>query len=499
MLQVPVVNRIDPEASYSARPRRLGKRILFVTSEMADLVKVGGLGDVSAALPRALSSRHDVRVLIPGYRQVLAQIQELDFVGALSSHAGIPAADLAKFETTDGLTVYVILCPELYDREGSPYLDQNGRDFDDNDIRFARLSLAAADLAAGTADASWRADLVHANDWPTALTPGYLRWRGVKTPSIITIHNLSYQGLFGRERMGALGIPDDAFRIDGVEFHDRLSFLKTGLFYSSHVTTVSHTYAKEITTPEKGCGLDGLLRARADERRLTGILNGVDEDFDPRTDSNLFCNFGPGDWRGKRANSDNLRKQFGLAVSRGPLFGVVSRLVHQKGIDLVISAAEMIAEGGGQIVVTGQGEKALENALVDLAARYPEQVGARIGFDEGEARNIFAASDFLLMPSRFEPCGLSQLYAQRFGALPVAHRVGGLADTIDDGKTGFLFREHSLSSFCAAIGRALTTFGATRKLNAMRQAAMTSVASWDHSADNYNDLYMRVSGNHAPA
>lgn len=486
-------------ADAPVRARRLGKRILFVTPEFADFVKVGGLGDVAAALPRSLATSHDVRVLIPGYRQVLAKLPSISLVGALSPHAGIPAADLARFETADGLTVYVILCPELYDRDGSPYLDQDGRDFGDNDIRFARLCLAAADLAAGTGDAEWKADIVHANDWPTALTPGYMRWRGAEVPSLITIHNLSYQGVFGRDRMGALGIPDDAFQIDGVEFHNHLSFLKAGIFYSSHVTTVSRTYAQEITTPEKGCGLDGLLRAKADEQCLTGILNGVDEQWDPRTDNNLFRNFGPGDWRGKRANSDNLRGHFGLAVSRGPLFGVVSRLVHQKGIDLVISAAEMIAEAGGQIVVTGQGERSLENALVDLARRYPQQVGARIGFNETEARNIFAASDFLLMPSRFEPCGLSQLYAQRFGALPVAHRIGGLADTIEDGRTGFLFRDHSLASFCSAIGRALTTFGATRRLNAMRAAAMSSVAGWERSASDYNDLYMRVSGNRAAA
>ncbi len=498
MLQVPRLH-----ASHYKAPshplRRIGKRILFVTSEFADLVKVGGLGDVSSSLPRALAKNHDVRVLLPGYRQILGQIENLTPVGSLPSHAGIPAAELAKFETSDGLTVYVVLCPELFDRDGSPYLDTDGRDFDDNDRRFARLCFTAADLAAGTADADWHADLVHANDWPTALTAGYLRWRGIHVPSILTIHNLSYQGLFGHERMGGLGIPDEAFSIEGVEFHNQLSFLKAGIFYSSHVTTVSHTYANEITTPEKGCGLDGLLRERASEHRLTGILNGVDEQWDPRTDSNLFRNFGPGDWRGKRANADNLRRQFGLAVSRGPLFGVVSRLVHQKGIDLVIDAAEFIAEAGGQVVITGKGEKVLEGALIDLAKRFPEQVSARIGFDEAEARNIFAGSDFLLMPSRFEPCGLSQMYAQRFGALPVAHRVGGLADTIEEGRTGFLFRDHSLQSFCAAIGRALATFGATRKLNAMREAAMGSVAGWDSSASDYNDIYMRVSGNHAPA
>lgn len=473
--------------------------MLFVTSEFADLVKVGGLGDVSAALPRALAVGHDVRVLLPGYRQILSQIEGLSYVGTLPPRAALPAADLAKFETVDGLQVYVVLCPELYDRDGSPYLDTDGHDFADNDIRFARLSLAAAELAAGTADPAWKPNIVHANDWPTALAPAYMRWQGLRTPSLITIHNLSYQGLFAADRLEALAIPRDAFRIDGVEFHDKLSFLKAGIFYASQVTTVSRTYAKEITTAEKGCGLDGLLRDRAAENRLSGILNGVDEQWDPRIDGHLFRNFAPGDWRGKRANADNLRRQFGLAVSRGPLFGVVSRLVQQKGIDLVISAAEFIAESGGQIVVTGKGERALEEALVELATRYPQAISARIGFDETEARNIFAGSDFLLMPSRFEPCGLSQMYAQRFGALPVAHRVGGLADTIEEGRTGFLFRDHSLTSFCAAIGRALRTFGATRKLNAMRLAAMSSVSGWDRSASDYDALYMRLIGNNGPA
>ena len=409
-----------------ARVPHIGKRILFVTSEFADFVKVGGLGDVSSALPRALLKLHDVRVMLPGYKSILSNLPELVHVGSFGAHAGIPAAQLAKFETADGLTVYVVLCPELYDRDGSPYLDQDGRDFGDNDIRFARLSLAAADVATGVGDPEWRADLLHANDWPAALACGYLAWQGARiaTPSILTVHNLAYQGLFTRDRLGALGIPDDAFQVDGVEFHDQLSFLKTGLYYASHVTTVSRTYAQEITTPEKGCGLDGLLRTRAAEHRLTGILNGVDEEWDPRTDENLFRNFGPGEWKGKRANADEVRRRFGLAVSRGPLFGVVSRLVHQKGIDLVLSAAEFIAESGGQVIVTGQGEKEIESALVGLAKRYPDAVSAHIGFDEGEARNIFAGSDFLLMPSRFEPCGLSQMYAQRFGALPVAHRRG---------------------------------------------------------------------------
>lgn len=330
------------------------QRILFVTSEIADYLKVGGLGDVSAALPRALRQQHDVRVLIPGYREVLASFGTIPVVGRLGGLSSLPACDLGRIETPDGLTLYVLLCPELYDREGSPYVDVNGADWADNDIRFGRLGLAAADIACGLGDPTWAPDLIHLNDWPTALAPAYLAWRGRPTPSIMTIHNLAYQGVFGRERLGALGIPDAAFQMHGVEFCGDLSFLKAGIFYASHVTTVSSTYAEEITTPEFGCGLDGLLRTRAREGRLTGILNGIDESWDPRTDPHLASPFDAEDWKGKRVNAEEVRNAFGLAVSRGPIFAVVSRLVHQKGVDLTIQATETIVRQGGQIVVTGR-------------------------------------------------------------------------------------------------------------------------------------------------
>ncbi|HEX2134415.1 MAG TPA: glycogen synthase GlgA [Microvirga sp.] len=488
------VRRAPPSAirpaSRAAQDERL-QRILFVTSEMSDFVKAGGLGEVSAALPRALRQAHDIRVLIPGYRRVLAG-QRVAVVGRLGSAFGLPACDLGRLETPEGLIIYVLLCPELYDREGSPYGDAAGIDWSDNDVRFARLALAAADLAGGLGDLGWRPDLLHVNDWPSALAPAYLAWREQPVPSILTIHNLAYQGLFERDRLSVLGIPESAFQIDGVEFYGKISFLKAGIFYASHLTTVSSTYAREITTPEFGCGLDGLLRTCADQGRLTGILNGIDESWDPGSDPHLAAPFEASDLAGKRTNAAQVRAEFGLGVSRGPLFAIVSRLVHQKGIDLAIEAAEAIVGRGGQIAVTGQGESHFESALQELAARHPRSVGVRIGFDETEARRIYAGSDFLLMPSRFEPCGLSQMYAQRFGSLPVAHRTGGLADTIEDGVTGFLFSDLSVTGLVGGIARAFESFGSRTRLNAMRRAAMGRTFGWQRSALRYGNVYSRL-------
>jgi starch synthase len=480
---------LPPKAAPAVVAR---EKILYVTSEIADYVKAGGLGEVSSALPRALRDLYDVRVLIPGYPQVLAANGAIVVVGELEGVGGLPPCQLGRTQTPDGLVIYVILCPELYDRDGSPYGDDRGMDFADNDIRFARLGLAAADLASGLVDADWRPDLLHLNDWPSALAPAYVAWRGQKTPSILTIHNLAYQGLFGQERLSRLAIPDSAFGINGVEFYGKLSFLKAGIVYASHVTTVSETYAREITTPQLGCGLDGLLRSRADEGRLTGILNGIDESWDPSTDPHLAKTFEPDDWEGKQANADHVRESFGLAVSRGPLFAVVSRLVHQKGVDLAIEASETIVRNGGQVVVTGRGEGRFETALEGLARRNPGSVGVRIGFDDKEARRMYAGSDFLLMPSRFEPCGLSQMYAQRFGSLPIAHRTGGLADTIEDGVTGFLFRDLSVNGLIGAVRRALGAFAAQAQLASMRKAAMARPSGWKDATLGYHDVYSRA-------
>src|ERR1700756_3747672 len=358
-------------------------RVLFVTTEMDDFIRVGGLAVVSAALPRALRRWTDVRVLLPGYSEVVEQFTHLDIIGHSAALAEMPACSLGLGSTKDGLPVYVVLCPPLYDRPGNPYGDEAGRDWPDNDIRFGRLASVAAELAAGKLDKNWAADLVHANDWQAALVPAYLAWSGSKVPSILTIHNLAYQGLFPKETLRRIGVPESSFHIDGVEFYDKLSFLKGGLVYASHLTTVSETYAREITTPELGCGLEGLLRQRSEAQQLTGILNGIDESWDPRLCAQLAQPFGAGDWEGKQANSDYVRHQFGLGVSRGPIFGLVARLVHQKGIDLVLAAADEIVDAGGQIVVIGTGEPRIEQALVDAHRRRPDAIGVTIGFHDG--------------------------------------------------------------------------------------------------------------------
>lgn len=497
----------DPEAARRGRscrkPPKPGaslhpsQRILFVTPEIADFVKVGGLGDVSSALPRALAAHHDIRILLPAYREVRNSPLDIRRVGQLPAHADLPACEIGALTCADGLVIYVLLCPELYEREGGPYGTGPGGygsgGWEDNDIRFARLSLAAAEIAAGRAGLDWQPQLLHLNDWACGLAPAYLAWQGLKVPSVFTIHNLAYQGLYDKTRCAALGIPESAFHIEGVEYYDQLSFMKAGIVYASHVTTVSATYAQEITTPEFGCGLDGLLRCKAEQGRLSGIPNGIDDSWDPRTDAHLVQAFSANDWRGKRANADYVRHRFGLAPSAGPLFAMVSRMVHQKGVDLVIEAAPSIIQAGGQLVFIGSGERRVEAQLDRLAERYPGAVGAHIGFDEDEARCIYAGSDFLLMPSRFEPCGLSQMYAQRFGSLPIAHRTGGLADTIEDGVTGFLFDEVNQASFMQAIQQAFSVYHSTELFYAMRRAAMTGRYHWRQSIAPYTQLYQDIS------
>lgn len=472
------------------------KKILYVTSELTDLVKTGGLGDVSAALPRALGDLHDVRVLIPGYRQVLNCGLPIRLVGHLDGHADIPPCRIGRLDMPDGLIIYVLLNAELYDRPGNPYADENGRDWSDNHIRFARLGLAAAEMAAGDACIRWVPDLVHAHDWQAGLAPAYMHWRGLSTPSVFTIHNLAYQGTLDMSLRRSLGIPHDACHFDRMEFYGKLSMLKAGIAYATRVTTVSATYAEEITTPEFGCGLEGFLRWKADKGLLSGILNGIDESWDPETDTHLPHKFGAGKWAGKQANAALVRERFGLPEHPGPLFAVVSRLAHQKGLDLTIGIANSIVEAGGQLAILGCGEAHIEAELRALQARYPGHISAHIGFNEPDARLLFAGSDFLLMPSRYEPCGLSQMYAQRFGSLPIARRTGGLADSIEDGVTGFLFDEASVEAYRHAVLRALAAYRFPELLSAMRCRAMSAGFFWRHAIAPYDRLYQSLIGEH---
>jgi starch synthase len=470
-------------------------KVLFATSEFADFAKAGGLGDVSAGLPRALLRRDiDVRVLLPAYPEVIAKASDIAVVAQLPGRAGIEPCRIGEARTDDGLILYLVLEPSLYQRTGSPYAGPEGHDWPDNDLRFARLSLAAAEIAAGRAGMNWQPDVLHVNDWPGGLAPAYLRWQGARVPTVLTIHNIAYQGLCDRERMTALGIPECAFHINGVEFHDRVSFLKAGLFYADHVSTVSPTYACEITTEPFGAGLHGLTRGIAAEGRMSGIVNGIDDTWDPRRDPHLPHHFEAGDLSGKQANAELVRTGLCLKHSAGPLFGVVSRLVHQKGLDLVADTARDIVREGGQIAMLGLGDPDTEHMLSRLARSHRDNIGLLIGFNEPMARRIVAASDFCLMPSRFEPCGLTQMQAQRYGSLPIAHRTGGLADTIEDGETGFLFSDLSGEGLFGACRRAFAAFDDPGVLAEMRQAAMARCFHWSGASSSYEQLYARLIG-----
>jgi starch synthase len=469
-------------------------KILFVTSEFADFAKAGGLGDVSAGLPRALCRRGvDVRVLMPAYPAVLSKAHNITVVAHLPGEAGIDPCCICEAQTADGLTLYLVLEPSLYQRAGNPY-GREGHDWPDNDLRFARLSLAAAEIAAGRAGMAWRPDVLHVNDWPGGLAPAYLHWRGVRVPTVLTIHNIAYQGLFPKESMGRLAIPEQAFDINGVEFHGNVSFLKAGLIYGDHVSTVSPTYAREITTEAQGGGLHGLTSGIAAEGRLSGIVNGIDESWDPSSDPHLPHHFEADNLTGKQQNADMVRTGLCLTPSDGPLFGVVSRLVHQKGLDIVADTARDIVRDGGQIAILGLGDPDTEHMLSRLARSHRDNIGLLIGFNEPMARRIVAASDFCLMPSRFEPCGLTQMQAQRYGTLPIAHATGGLADTIDDGETGFLFSDLSGEGLFSACRRAFDVFADDDVLTEMRQAAMARCFHWSGAAAEYEALYERLVG-----
>jgi len=471
-------------------PARRAAPVLFVVSEMADFLKAGGLGDVAAALPRALRHQCDMRVLIPGYPSVLAGMQFLRHVGTIAGRAGLPDCDLALGRQADGLPVYVLLNAALYERAGSPYVDASGQAWVDNAVRFATLSHAAARIGAGQGDPDWQPSLLHLNDWPTALAAAYVRADNGDVPSVLTIHNLAYQGLFDCTHAPQLGLEGDA--LDALRFHGQLSFLQAGISCATRINTVSLHYARQITTATDGCGLHALLAQREAEGHLSGIVNGIDESWNPSGDRHLRATFSAQHCAGRAQNAAAVREAFGLQYTTGPLFAVVSRLVHQKGLDLTCAVAPQIVAAGGQLVVIGSGEPAVEAQVRELGHRHPGQVGVWIGFEEALARKMFGGADFLLMPSRFEPCGLSQMYAQRFGCLPLAHATGGLVDTVEDGVTGFLFHEASVHALSDCVQRAMRTFGMPTLMQAMRRAAMLRPAGWDRAGRQYLDLYQQM-------
>ena len=450
-------------------------RVLFVTPECAPLVKAGGLGDVSASLPQALRRLgHEVDVLLPGYSDALAK------VGALQDEERCAHLGFEARLRRAGALLFLD-CAPLYARGGGPYQDPGGHDWPDNALRFGFLSRVAADLGA-------RYDVVHCNDWPAALTPAFAH----AEKTLLTIHNLAFQGNYEPSWLARLGLSDAMFTMERLEFHGRVSFLKAGLVYSAALTTVSPTYAREIQSPEHGCGLDGLLRARASA--LTGILNGIDADvWDPARDPHLAARYNIEDLQAKARNKQELQRRLNLEVNADcPLLGFVGRLTHQKGADLIAAAAAELVGLHAQLAVLGRGERDIEAALSAVAARHPGRVAVAIAFDEPLAHLIEAGADVFLMPSRFEPCGLNQMYSQRYGTPPVARATGGLVDTVIDGKTGFLFERGEGSALAAAVRRALAVWREPARWREIQRAGMQRDFSWRGAARQYADLYSRL-------
>ncbi|MCB2101961.1 MAG: glycogen synthase GlgA [Rhodobacterales bacterium] len=472
--------------------------LLFVSSEAYPLIKTGGLADVAGALPAALARTGvDARLLVPGYPAALDAAAKRRPAIDLGDPMGVGETRLIPAKMPDsGLPVWLIDCPALYDRPGGPYMDTNGRDWPDNHMRFAMLSRVATILAIGGALIGWRPDIVHANDWQAGLVPIYLnQWMGQRPSTVFTIHNLQFQGLFDASVVPAVGLGAENFAVDGVEYHGMVSYMKAGLQYADRLTTVSPTYAREIQTEAFGGGLHGVLRERATD--LTGILNGADYDlWNPATDPILPGHFSARKLDGKAACKAALQKEMGLEEDpRAPLIGVVSRFSEQKGLDLVLDVIEAVQPEGAQLVVVGTGDPALEQAYAQATKVRPGRVAAYIGYDEELAHRVLAGCDILAVPSRFEPCGLTQIYALRYGTLPVVRRTGGLADTVVDISeepkrgTGFLFEQPTAEMLLATLRRAMDLYLREKDWQAAIRRAMNQDFGWDRAAVRYLDLY----------
>jgi starch synthase len=476
-------------------------RVLSVTSEIYPVVKTGGLADVAGALPGALAAEGvQVRSLVPGYPAVMAALREAVPVLNLPGLFGAPARVLAG--KASGLTLYCLDAPHLYDRPGSPYGSLDGADWPDNLARFAALSQAGAMLGRGAA--GWAPDVVHAHDWQAGLAPAYLHFGGGARPAtVMTVHNLAFQGRFPAGLFDTLGLPSAAWGIDGLEYYGGIGTLKAGLRLADRITTVSPTYAAEIAAPGGGMGLDGLLRSRHAD--LSGILNGLDTAvWNPAADPHIAAQYGVHRLRRRARNKAALQTLSGLAPNPGALlFGAIGRLTDQKGMDLLLAAIPALLSHGAQLVVLGAGDPALEAGLAAAAASYPGQVAAKIGFDEVLAHAIQAGCDALLVPSRFEPCGLVQMCALRYGALPVVARVGGLADTVIDANpaalgagvaTGFTFAPVTLPVLEGALARVAALWRHPSDWAQTQRNAMRAEVGWTGPARAYAALYKAAAG-----
>lgn len=483
-------------------------KVLHAAAEVFPLVKTGGLADVLGALPQSLvKAGMDARLVLPGFPAIKKGVLKQKLICDIGAAFGAGKVSLwlgtmPGTESGNKLQAYVIDAPYLYDRVGNPYQTSDGSEWPDNAQRFALLGWVAAHLAAGELDDAWCPDVLHVHDWHAAMACAYLAIHpSTKTKTVFTVHNLAYQGLFDERDFHLMGLPARMLAPTGLEFHGQFSFMKAGLTYANRVTTVSPTYAQEMATPEFGCGLDGLVKARGAD--VSGILNGVDGAiWNPATDKEIATKYTASNLGGKLKCKAALQKTLGLNIDpKAPLFGVVSRLTSQKGLDLVLTALPALLDDGAQLAVQGSGDAALESAFVAATAAHTGRVAVRLGYDEAFAHHMMAGCDVMLVPSRFEPCGLTQLYALRYGTVPLVRRVGGLVDTVvdatadalqQDTATGFMFGPATPAALSDAMGQAVKTFANTKLWHQIVQRGMAQSFSWDDAAKEYVMLYQEA-------
>lgn len=471
-------------------------KLLSVASECAPFVKTGGLADVVGALGPVLQE-HGVesRVLLPLYRKIAYLAKGATEVLKVGSQFGGPVRVLST--RAKGIDLLLVDAPHLYDRPGQIYLDETGEDWADNHLRFGLLSWIGAQISKDGIN-GWSPDIVHAHDWQAGLIPVYGKQIGSAVPCILTIHNIAFQGNFAPSTMGALGLDPAGFTQEGFEYFGQLSFLKGGLTAADQITTVSPTYARELMTPEFGMGLEGVLAAR--QADLTGILNGIDMvAWDPETDPVLPQSYNARTLAKKLVNKQAVLKRFGLSAgNNAPLFSVISRLSEQKGLDMALEALPTAVEKGAQFVMIGSGAPELEKGFRDVADQYPGRVGIEIGFNEELAHLVQAGADATLVPSRFEPCGLTQLCAMRYGTLPIVSVTGGLADTVIDANeaalaagcaTGFQFAPTTAAKLGDALERAMAVYAQKKTWQKIQRNAMKHPVGWDVSALRMADIY----------
>ena len=481
-------------------------RVLFATSEAYPLIKTGGLADVSGALPKAISQladfEGDIKLLIPGYSAVLAQLKNAQLIAEIEVLGQACAIIVGKMPDND-LDVIAIKNAALFERAGGPYSDELGQDWPDNPLRFGVLSRVASLLCSAQSPISnWQPDLIQCNDWQTGLAPAYMKLVDkVSTQSIFSIHNLAFQGCFSATWLNQLELPAEHFQMNGFEYFDQISFLKAGLFYADQLSTVSPTYAEEIQTEDFGFGLQGLLQTRSED--LTGILNGIDtQEWNPESDIHLPKNYSNQRITGKQVVKKLLQQQLGLQIdANAPLLGIVSRLTHQKGLDLLPSIMPQLVKQGCQFAILGSGDKILEASFKDLAERFPAQISVNIGYHEPLSHNIMAGADVFLMPSRFEPCGLNQLYGLAYGTPPIVTATGGLADSVidtndstfkDNTATGFVIKSVTSASLLVTIQRALEMWKRKTDWRKIQKNGMNHEVSWRLSAQHYLELYKKT-------